>query len=150
MEGSCFIYVLCVYLHMMASRTYCVVVFVLFVFVLLSIVANFSGLFNFWLPLRCSLTFIYNKYMIKTKQFLHDGCHYWSRNCLLLEWTKVHLRSSWVRVVLYPLVIVLSVFFLWSMYCLSFSFGHCIVCLLPLVIVLSVFFLWSLYCLSCL
>jgi FtsH-binding integral membrane protein len=49
---------------------------------------------------------------------------------------------------LFPLVIVLSVFFLWSLYCLSFSFGHCIVCLFPLVIVLSVVFLWSLYCLS--
>ena len=60
--------------------------------------------------------------------------------------------------VLFPLVIVLSVFFLWSLCCLSFSFGHCVVCLfplvivlsvlLPLVIVLSVFFLWSLCCLS--
>jgi hypothetical protein len=44
-------------------------------------------------------------------------------------------------------LVPLSVF-LWSLYCLSSSFGHCIVCLLPLVIVLSVFFLWSSYCLS--
>jgi hypothetical protein len=36
--------------------------------------------------------------------------------------------------------IVLSVFFFWPLYCLSFSFDHCIVCLFLLVIVLSVFF----------
>jgi predicted alpha/beta hydrolase len=42
-------------------------------------------------------------------------------------------------VCLFPLAIVLSVFFLWPLYCLSFSFGHCIVCLFPLVIVLSGF-----------
>jgi hypothetical protein len=45
-------------------------------------------------------------------------------------------------------VIVLSVLFLWSLYCLSFFFGHCIVCPFSLVIVLSVLFVWSLYCLS--
>jgi hypothetical protein len=42
----------------------------------------------------------------------------------------------------------LSVFFFWSLYCLSFSFGHCIVCLFLLIIVLSVFFFLSLFCLS--
>jgi uncharacterized RDD family membrane protein YckC len=47
---------------------------------------------------------------------------------------------------LFLLAIVLSVFFFWSLYCLSFSFGHCIVCLFLLVIVLSVFFFWLLYC----
>jgi hypothetical protein len=46
------------------------------------------------------------------------------------------------------LVIVLSVFSSWSLYCLSFPFCHCIVCLFLLVIVLSVFYSWSLYCLS--
>jgi hypothetical protein len=46
------------------------------------------------------------------------------------------------------LVIVLSVFSSWSLYCLSFPHGHCIVCLFLLVIVLSVFSSWSLYCLS--
>jgi hypothetical protein len=56
------------------------------------------------------------------------------------------------------LVVVLSVFFFWSLhclsfffwslYCLSFCFGHCIVCPFLLVVVLSVFFFWSLYCLS--
>jgi hypothetical protein len=45
-------------------------------------------------------------------------------------------------------VIVLSVFSSWSLYCLSFPLGHCIVCLFLLVIVLSVFSSWSLYCLS--
>jgi amino acid transporter len=35
----------------------------------------------------------------------------------------------------------------WSLYCLSFPLGHCIVCRFFLVIVLSVFFSWSLYCL---
>jgi membrane protein implicated in regulation of membrane protease activity len=34
------------------------------------------------------------------------------------------------------------------LYCLSFSFDHCIVCLFLLAIVLSVFFFWPLYCLS--
>jgi hypothetical protein len=48
----------------------------------------------------------------------------------------------------FSLVIVLSVLFLWSLFCLSFFFGHCIVCPFSLVIVLSVLFLWSLYCLS--
>jgi hypothetical protein len=32
--------------------------------------------------------------------------------------------------------------------CLSFSFGHCVVCLFRLTIVLSVFFAWPLCCLS--
>jgi hypothetical protein len=39
----------------------------------------------------------------------------------------------------------LSVFFFCSLYCLSFSFVHCIVCLFLLFIVLSVFF----FCLLC-
>jgi hypothetical protein len=43
---------------------------------------------------------------------------------------------------------VLSVFSSWSLYCLSFPLGHCIVCLFLLVIVLSVFSSWSLHCLS--
>jgi Na+-transporting methylmalonyl-CoA/oxaloacetate decarboxylase gamma subunit len=55
-----------------------------------------------------------------------------------------------------PLKRVLSVFlfFIWLLYCLSFSFsfGYCIVCLslFHLAIVLSVFlfFIWLLYCLS--
>jgi hypothetical protein len=56
------------------------------------------------------------------------------------------------------LAIVLSVFlfFIWPLYCLSFSFsfGHCIVCLslFPLALVLFVFlsfFFLSFYCLSC-
>jgi hypothetical protein len=51
-------------------------------------------------------------------------------------------------VCLFLSVIVLSVFFFQSLYCLSFSFGHCIVCLFLSVIVLSVFFFRSLYCLS--
>jgi hypothetical protein len=45
------------------------------------------------------------------------------------------------------LFVFLSFFFL-SLYCLSSSFGHCIVCPLLFVIVLSVLFFWSLYCLS--
>jgi Ca2+/Na+ antiporter len=42
---------------------------------------------------------------------------------------------------------VLCVFFSWSLYFLSFPLGHCTVCLFLLVIVLSVFSCWSLYCL---
>ena len=45
------------------------------------------------------------------------------------------------------LFVFLSFFFL-SLYCLSSSFCHCIVCPLLFVIVLSVLFFWSLYCLS--
>ena len=49
---------------------------------------------------------------------------------------------------LFHLAIVLSLFFIWPLCCLSFSFGHCVVCLFHLVIVLSVFFIWPLCCLS--
>jgi hypothetical protein len=42
--------------------------------------------------------------------------------------------------VLFRLAIVLSIFFVWPLYCLSFSFGHCIVYLFRLAIVLSIFF----------
>jgi hypothetical protein len=48
--------------------------------------------------------------MIKTKQLLHDGRHYWSRTCLPVKWTSVHPRSSGVHAVL----------FLWLLYCLLF------------------------------
>jgi len=41
-----------------------------------------------------------------------------------------------------------AVFFSSLFVLLSFSFGHCIVCHFHLVIVLSVIFIWSLYCLS--
>jgi protein-S-isoprenylcysteine O-methyltransferase Ste14 len=50
-------------------------------------------------------------------------------------------------VFLFLFVIVLSVFYFWSLYCLSFPLGHCIVCLFLMVIVLFVFYFWSLYCL---
>jgi hypothetical protein len=48
----------------------------------------------------------------------------------------------------FHLAIVLSLFFIWPLCCLSFSFGHCAVSLFHLAIVLSVFFIWSLCCLS--
>jgi sensor histidine kinase YesM len=49
---------------------------------------------------------------------------------------------------LFLLVIVLSsVFFFWSLYCLlSFSFSHCIVFFLLVIVLSSVFFFWSLHC----
>jgi uncharacterized membrane protein len=46
------------------------------------------------------------------------------------------------------LIIVLFVLYFWSLYCVSFTFGHCIVCLLLLIIVLFVLYFWSLYCVS--
>jgi hypothetical protein len=57
-------------------------------------------------------------------------------------------RSLVFCVVFCDSLFVFLYFFLWSLCCLSFSFGHCVVCLFPLVIVLSVFFLWSLCCMS--
>jgi hypothetical protein len=44
------------------------------------------------------------------------------------------------------LVIVLLVLFSWSLCCVSFSLGHCVVCPFLLVIVLLVLFSWSLCC----
>jgi uncharacterized membrane protein len=46
------------------------------------------------------------------------------------------------------LVIVLCVFYFWPLYCVSFTFGHCIVCPLLLAIVLCVLYFWPLYCVS--
>jgi hypothetical protein len=55
-EGSCLIYVICVRLRIVVSRTYCV--FVLFFFVLCTLCCQFLWIVHFWLPLRYSLTFI--------------------------------------------------------------------------------------------
>jgi hypothetical protein len=43
--------------------------------------------------------------------------------------------------------LVLSVLYFWSLCCLSFTFGHCVVCPLLLAIVLSVLYFWPLCCL---
>jgi hypothetical protein len=51
-------------------------------------------------------------------------------------------------VCLLPLAIALCVFYFWPLYCVSFTFGHCIVCLLPLTIALCVLYFWPLYCVS--
>jgi hypothetical protein len=73
--------------------------------------------------------------------------------CVLLSffiWPSCCLSFSFGHrvVCLFHLAIVLSLFFIWPLCCLSFSFGHCVVCLFHLVIVLSVFFIWPLCCLS--
>ena len=46
------------------------------------------------------------------------------------------------------LIIVLCVLYFWPLYCVSFTFGDCIVCPLLLAIVLCVFYFWPLYCVS--
>jgi uncharacterized membrane protein len=46
------------------------------------------------------------------------------------------------------LIIVLCVLYFWPLYCVSFTFDHCIVCPLLLIIVLCVIYFWSLYCVS--
>jgi hypothetical protein len=46
------------------------------------------------------------------------------------------------------LTIVLCVLYLWPLYCVSFTFDHCIVCPLLLTIVLCVLYFWPLYCVS--
>jgi hypothetical protein len=46
------------------------------------------------------------------------------------------------------LAIVLSLLFIWPLYCLSFLFGHYIVSPFYLAIVLSLLFICPLYCLS--
>jgi hypothetical protein len=46
------------------------------------------------------------------------------------------------------LAIVLSVLYFLPLCCLSFTFGHCVVCPLLLAIVLSVLYFWPLCCLS--
>jgi hypothetical protein len=70
--------------------------------------------------------------------------------CVLFFWSLYCVSFSFGHCIVCPflLVTVLSVLFFWSLYCLSFSFGHCIVCPFLLVIVLSVPFFWSLYFLS--
>jgi hypothetical protein len=46
------------------------------------------------------------------------------------------------------LIIVLCVLYFWPLYCVSFTFGHCIVCPLLLATVLCVLYFWPLYCVS--
>ena len=69
---------------------------------------------------------------------------------VLYFWSLCCLFFTFGHCVVCPLrlVIVLSVLYFWSLCCLSFTFGHCVVCPLPLVIVLSVLYFWSWCCLS--
>jgi hypothetical protein len=46
------------------------------------------------------------------------------------------------------LSILLCVLYFWPLYCVSFTFGHCIVCPLRLAILLYVLYFWPLYCVS--
>ena len=48
-----------------------------------------------------------------------DGCHYWSRNCLPFQNTRVHPRIYYGFVLLEIIVFFVS-FFIWSLHCLSF------------------------------
>ena len=80
----------------------------------------------------------------------------WSRKSLPIRCTRVNQVVSGVRVarsivlcvMFYRLYFVPLFLLIWPLYCLSFSFGHCIVCPSHLVIVLSVLLIWPLYCLS--
>ena len=56
-ECSCFIYVICIYLFIMVYNTYCVV-FLMFFFVLCTLCWQFLWIFQFYLPLRYSPTYI--------------------------------------------------------------------------------------------
>jgi hypothetical protein len=68
---------------------------------------------------------------------------------LIFSFSGVHVAHSLIFCVLFcwSMFVLLSLLF-WSLYCLSFYFGHCIVCPFILVTVLSVLLFWSLYCLS--
>ena len=62
--------------------------------------------------------------------------------------SQIRVTQSFVFCVLVcRSLFILLFFFFWLLYCLFFSFGHCIVCSLLLAIVLSVLYFWPLYCL---
>jgi hypothetical protein len=99
-ENSCLIYLICVCLRIVVSKTYCVVflfclsssclpyvarfsrlccVFVLLVFVLFTLCCQVLWVVHFWLPLRYSLTFIYTNISKMHVLFNHMPTLSWRR-----------------------------------------------------------------------
>jgi hypothetical protein len=78
-EGSCLIYVICICLRIVVAKTYCVLCFDLFVFVLCFIYSMLSVSLDcqFLIALRFSLTFIYYSLVHKT--------HVCTIHCLLYK-----------------------------------------------------------------
>jgi hypothetical protein len=70
--------------------------------------------------------------------------------CVLYFWPLYCVSFTFGHCIVCPLLlaIVLCVLYFWPLYCVSFSFGHCIVCPLLLAIVLCVLYFWALYCVS--
>jgi hypothetical protein len=70
--------------------------------------------------------------------------------CVLYFWPLYCVSFPFGHCIVCPLLlaIVLCVLYFWPLYCVFFTFGHCIVCPLLLAIVLCVLYFWPLYCVS--
>ena len=76
-EGACLIYVICVCLRIVVSKTYCVLLlFFFFLFVLCTLCCQFLWIVLFSLPLRYSLTFI-NIYSISDQNRASQMLLHW-------------------------------------------------------------------------
>jgi hypothetical protein len=70
--------------------------------------------------------------------------------CVLYFWALYCVSFTFDHCIVCPLLmaIVLCVLYFWPLYCVSFTYGHCSVCPLFLAIVLCVLYFWPLYCVS--